>query len=129
VYEDKFFLGFLDINPLAEGHTLVIPKTHYRHVWELPLSGSGSIGDYFKVVQRIAKVLNSKLEPKDPIYSMIMGYEIPHASIHLIPGVYRSGFGLSIGNYLTTKKAKTIDSDKAFAVIQKIGKIPQLFPN
>src|SRR5689334_15259591 len=101
VYEDKFFLAFLDINPLAEGHTLVIPKKHYRHVWELPQAGSGSIGDYFRVVQHIAKVLNSKLEPREPIYSMVMGYEIPHASIHLLPNVYK-GFGLTLANFLTS---------------------------
>lgn len=126
VYEDKFFLAFLDINPLAEGHTLVIPKTHYRHVWELPPTGSGSIGDYFKVVQKISKVLNYKLEPKEPVYSMVMGYEIPHASIHLVPNVYK-GFGLTLANFLHTRKKGTIDSDKAFSVIQKIGKIPPLY--
>lgn len=122
VYEDKNFLAFLDINPLAEGHTLVIPKAHYRHVWELPISGTGSIGEYFKVVQKVARVLNYKLEPKEPVYSMVMGYEIPHASIHLIPNVYK-GFGLTLANFLQTRKSSTIDSDEAFKVLQKIGKI------
>ncbi len=120
VYEDKFFLAFLDINPLAEGHTLVIPKTHYRHVWELPPAGAGSIGEYFRVVQIVSKLLNSRLEPKEPIYSLIMGYEIPHASIHLIPNVYK-GFGLTLASFLQSRKPKeAFDSDVAIKVLKKL---------
>ncbi|MEP7103737.1 MAG: HIT domain-containing protein [Candidatus Dojkabacteria bacterium] len=119
VYEDKSFLAFLDINPLSEGHTLVIPKAHFRHVWELPDSGTGSVGEYFKVVQVVAKLLNARLESKEPIYSLIMGFEIPHASIHLIPNVYK-GFGLTLANFLQTRKSKTIDSDVAFKVLKKL---------
>ncbi|MFS8130724.1 MAG: HIT family protein [Candidatus Dojkabacteria bacterium] len=120
VYEDRNFLAFLDINPLSEGHTLVIPKAHFRHVWELPSAGTGSVAEYFKVVQHVAKILNYKLEPKEPIYSMIMGYEIPHASIHLIPNVYK-GFGLTLASFLQTRKAPTIDSEQAFKVLKKLG--------
>ncbi len=50
VYEDEKFLAFLDINPLSPGHTQVIPKEHYRWVWDVP-----NIGEYFEVVKKIAK--------------------------------------------------------------------------
>ena len=36
IYEEEGFLAFLDINPWVEGHTLVIPKKHYRWVWDMP---------------------------------------------------------------------------------------------
>ena len=49
IYEDSDFMAFLDIRPLAPGHALVIPKKHYRWVWDVP-----AIGDYFTIVQKIA---------------------------------------------------------------------------
>ena len=49
VYEDENFLAFLDIRPLNLGHTLVIPKKHFRWVWDVP-----NIGEYFEVVCKIA---------------------------------------------------------------------------
>lgn len=45
VYEDEKFLAFLDINPRNPGHTLVIPKEHFRWVWDVPY-----LGEYFEVV-------------------------------------------------------------------------------
>ncbi len=62
IYEDDGFLAFLDINPQSPGHTQVIPKKHYRWVWDLPPARAGgaqagvpgNIGDYFGVVQKIA---------------------------------------------------------------------------
>ena len=45
VYEDNEFMAFLDVRPLNLGHTLVIPKKHYRWVWDVP-----NIGEYYEVV-------------------------------------------------------------------------------
>ena len=50
IYETDNFLAFLDIAQFSEGHTLVIPKTHYRFVWDVP-----NIGEYFQVVQKVAQ--------------------------------------------------------------------------
>lgn len=79
VYEDKSFLAFLDIRPLAPGHTLVIPKAHYRWVWDMP-----NVGEYFLVVQKIAKALQRTFGT-DAIHSKIVGEEIPHAHTWLYP--------------------------------------------
>ena len=49
VYEDDKFMAFLDINPRSAGHTQVIPKDHYRWVWDVP-----NAGEYFEVVKKIA---------------------------------------------------------------------------
>ncbi|MEI7463544.1 MAG: HIT domain-containing protein, partial [Candidatus Taylorbacteria bacterium] len=46
IYEDADFLAFLDIRPLSPGHMLVIPKKHYRWVWDVP-----NVGEYFEVVR------------------------------------------------------------------------------
>ena len=81
IYEDDSFLAFLDINPWVEGHTLVIPKKHYRWVWDMP---EKLVKEYFAVVAKIAnhyrKVLGVEF-----VMSWIYGYDVPHAHIHLVP--------------------------------------------
>ncbi len=86
VYEDNEFLAFLDIHPLSPGHTLIIPKKHYRWVWDLPAGrqASPNIGDFFEVAKKIA-VAQQKAFDTDWILSKIIGDEIPHAHIWIFP--------------------------------------------
>ncbi len=94
VYEDENFLAFLDINPQSPGHTQVIPKKHYRWVWDLPAVSEQSddgrecpnIGDYFRVVRKIA-IAQQKAFDTDWIISKIVGDEVPHAHIWVFPGI------------------------------------------
>jgi histidine triad (HIT) family protein len=79
VYEDADFLAFLSIAPDAPGHTLVIPKEHYRWVWDYP-----EIGKYYEVVRKIA-VAQRKAFSEEMIVSKVFGDEIPHAHIHVLP--------------------------------------------
>ena len=79
VYEDKNFLAFLDINPQSPGHTQVIPKEHFRWVWDTP-----NVGEYFEIVKKIAKA-QQKAFDTDWILSRIVGDEIPHAHIWVYP--------------------------------------------
>ncbi len=80
VYQDDQFLAFLDINPITPGHTLVIPKKHYRWVYDLP-----NFGQYWQVAQKVAlNIKNSRLKPES-ISFITMGDEVPHAHIHIIP--------------------------------------------
>jgi len=79
VYEDKLFLAFLDINPLNPGHTLVVPKVHYRWVLDMP-----EFDKYWTVAGRVGKVLQKSLKA-DSINFLTLGYEISHAHIHVIP--------------------------------------------
>ena len=79
VYEDEKFLAFLDIHPLSPGHTLVIPKEHYRFVWDVP-----NAGEYFEVAKKIAKA-QQKSFGTDVIWSKIMGDEVYHAHIWIFP--------------------------------------------
>jgi len=80
VYEDDDFLAFLDINPQSPGHTLVIPKTHHRWVWDVPNAGA-----YFEVVKKIAKAQQEAFNT-DWILSKIVGVDVYHAHIWIYPG-------------------------------------------
>lgn len=79
IYETDNFLAFLDIAQFSEGHTLVIPKTHYRFVWDVP-----NIGEYFQVVQKVAQhyIKNFNFKYVD---SLVYGRMVPHAHVHLVP--------------------------------------------
>jgi histidine triad (HIT) family protein len=83
VYEDENFLAFLDINPLAPGHVQVIPKKHYRFVWDLPTE---EIGKYFEVVQKIA-LAQKRAFNAEIVRSQVYGEEIHHAHIWVWPDV------------------------------------------
>lgn len=86
VYEDENFMAFLDINPQSPGHVQVIPKQHYRWVWDLPAQAGvpSNIGDYFRISQKIA-LAQRKAFGTDWILSKIVGDEIDHAHIWLFP--------------------------------------------
>ncbi|MBI1975528.1 MAG: HIT family protein [Candidatus Vogelbacteria bacterium] len=79
VYEDGEFLAFLDIHPRGTGHTQVIPKQHYRWVWDVP-----DIGRYFEVVRMIAKAMQ-KAFGEELIRSQVFGDEVEHAHVWLWP--------------------------------------------
>lgn len=80
VYEDEHFLAFLDINPQSPGHTQVIPKEHYRWVWDVP-----NVGEYFEVARKIAKAQQKAFET-DFIIAKVVGDEVEHAHIWVFPG-------------------------------------------
>jgi len=79
VYEDEHFLAILDIQPRAPGQTLVIPKEHYRWVWDVPEAGK-----YFEIARKIARALQ-KAFGVEMILSKVVGEEVPHAHIWLFP--------------------------------------------
>lgn len=79
VYEDDNFIAFLDIRPLNKGHTLIIPKKHYRWVYDVE-----DFGHYWEIAKKIALAALDSLEAKT-VQFITMGFEVPHAHIHLIP--------------------------------------------
>ncbi|MBS1580992.1 MAG: HIT family protein [Bacteroidetes bacterium] len=81
VGEDERYLAFLDINPLREGHTLVVPKLEVDKFFELPPDLLAGIMPFAQgVAARIARVV-----PCDRIGVSVVGLEVPHAHVHLIP--------------------------------------------
>ena len=81
VAEDDRFLAFLDINPLREGHTLVIPKVEIDYLFDLDDDLLAGILPFAKGVARKIKAV----VPCDRIGVTVIGLEVPHAHIHLIP--------------------------------------------
>jgi len=79
VYEDPDFVAFLDIHPQSPGHTLIIPRQHYRWVWDVEHAGM-----YFEVARKIA-LAQRKAFGTDFIVSKIVGDEVPHAHIWVFP--------------------------------------------
>lgn len=79
VYEDENFLAFLDIHPRGPGHTQIIPKKHYKWVWDVP-----NAEEYFEVVKEIA-LAQKKAFKTDMVRSQIYGEEISHAHIWVWP--------------------------------------------
>ena len=81
VGEDDRFLAFLDIAPLREGHTLVIPKVEVDRFFDLPADVLAGIMPFAQeVAARIQRAI-----PCDRIGVAVIGLEVPHAHVHLIP--------------------------------------------
>lgn len=81
VGEDDRYLAFLDINPVRRGHSLVIPKLEVDKFFDLPPEVLAGIMPFAQgVAKRIAAVV-----PCDRIGVSVVGLEVPHAHVHLIP--------------------------------------------
>lgn len=112
VYEDNLFLAFLDIRPLNPGHVLVIPKKHYRWVWDVP-----EIGKYYEIVAKIANALRKAMKTEQ-IVSLVFGEEVPHAHVWLVPRFKNDGHAEAID----LKNIKDINEDEMKEIQEKIKK-------
>ena len=81
IYEDDLTLAFLDIFPIVRGHVLVIPKKQVEDIWDLP-------DEYYTAlmvtVKKVALRLDRVLSPRK-IGLKVMGTDVPHAHVHVIP--------------------------------------------
>ncbi len=81
VAESVDFLAFLDVNPLAEGHVLVIPKKEVDYLFDL----DDEIYTELQIFAKIVAIALKKAVPCKKIGVAVIGLEVPHAHIHLIP--------------------------------------------
>lgn len=81
VAENTDFYAFLDINPLVKGHTLVVPKKEADYIYDLD---DRMAGEMFVFSKRVAKAIQ-KVIPCKRVGIAVIGLEVPHAHIHLIP--------------------------------------------
>jgi histidine triad (HIT) family protein len=81
ITEDDKFYAFLDINPLAKGHTLVIPKKEIDYIFDIE---DDLIKEYFAFSKRVALAIDKVIDCKR-VGVAVVGLEVPHAHIHLIP--------------------------------------------
>lgn len=92
VYEDERTLAFLDSHPLADGHTLVIPKAHYERLEDVPLPEVGAV---FQTVHKVSRAVREALDASATTIGIhngpAAGQVVPHLHVHIIPR--RSGDG------------------------------------
>lgn len=81
IAEDERFFAFMDINPVQKGHTLVIPKREDDYIFNL---ADDEIGAMMVFAKKVAKAIE-KAVPCKRIGVAVIGLEVPHAHIHLIP--------------------------------------------
>lgn len=112
VYDDEHFLGFLDIRPLNPGHILLIPKEHCRWVDDVPRTA-----EYFGIARRISKALKSEMGAAAVSY-VTLGFEIPHAHLHLIPRFRGDGHG----GFIDWKNIKQVPDDEMKRIAEKLSR-------
>ncbi len=81
VAENDNFIAFLDINPLKRGHSLVVPKVEVDYIFDLDDS---YLAEMIVFAKQVAKAIE-KVVPCKRIAVSVIGLEVPHAHIHLIP--------------------------------------------
>jgi len=90
IAENDRFYAFLDINPLAKGHTLVIPKSEIDYIFDLDDETTAGL---FVFAKKVAKGIKAVVDCKK-IGITVLGLEVPHAHVHLVPinGIYDIDF-------------------------------------
>ncbi len=81
ILEDDRYYAFLDINPLAEGHTLVIPKVETDYLFDLE---DELLADMMVFAKKVALAIDRTMDCKR-VGVAVLGLEVPHAHIHLVP--------------------------------------------
>ena len=107
IAEDERFFAFMDINPVAVGHTLVIPKREDDYIFNLD---DDEIGAMMVFAKKVAKAIE-KAVPCKRIGVAVIGLEVPHAHIHLIP--------ISQEGDMDFKKEHVHMSEEEFLEVQK----------
>ncbi len=79
--EDEQFYAFLDINPVTRGHVLVIPRREVDYIFDME---DQELADFQVFAKRVATALK-KAFPCKKVAQVVLGLEVPHAHIHLIP--------------------------------------------
>lgn len=81
IYEDEDTFAFLDISPIATGHTLIVPRKQTEYLWDLD-------DDTYQKVMATAKKIATHMKQKlqvEYVGMQVIGVDVPHAHVHLIP--------------------------------------------
>ena len=109
VAEDDHYLAFLDINPLQKGHVLVIPKQETDYIFDLE---ENQLSGLFVFAQKVARAIKKAI-PCERIGVTVIGLEVPHAHVHLIPINGMSDMEFS-------KPKLTLSTDEFLAIAKSI---------
>jgi histidine triad (HIT) family protein len=109
VAENSDFIAFLDINPNAKGHTLVVPKKEENKIFDLSKEAYASLMDFsYQVAKAIEKTL-----PCKRVGMSVIGLEVPHVHVHLIP--LNAMADIQFVQKVTLSKEEFIDLAKAIS--------------
>jgi histidine triad (HIT) family protein len=103
IYEDRNSLAFLDIQPVSDGHILIVPKKHI--IW-MQDADDKTISEIFKLAKKLMKAIKNGIKC-DYVQVSIVGKDVPHFHIHLIPRYFNDGFP-----QFTTKKYQNGESNE-----------------
>lgn len=118
IAEDQHFFAFLDINPLSEGHTLVVPKVETDYIFDL---SDEQLSAMMLFAKRVGRAIEAAV-PCKRIGIAVIGLEVPHCHIHLCPIN-----GIGDLNFSLPKKKFTADAFAATAqrISQQYALLPQ----
>jgi histidine triad (HIT) family protein len=94
VYEDETTLAFLDVNPLASGHTLVIPKEHGQQVADLPELAPVVLGRAAELAPAVRDAVGADGTTIAVNDGPAAGQEVPHLHVHIVPRTEADGAGM-----------------------------------
>jgi len=110
IYEDEHSVAFLDLHPLKDGHTLVIPKAHYERLKDVP---PDQVGPLFVAVQRVTQAVQSAMDAPAATVGIHNGSEagqaVPHLHVHVIPRHPGDGGG-TLHNVVQGKAEESLDA-------------------
>ena len=112
VYQDDMLIGFMDIQPVTRGHTLLIPKAHAERIADLPPE-TGEV--LFAAASRIARALYDSMRCEGVNWFVadgeVAGQEVLHFHLHIIPRYHEDGFGLAFPpDYRDLPARKALDN-------------------
>jgi histidine triad (HIT) family protein len=108
IYEDENHLAFLDVMPLVRGHVLVVPKREIDYIFDF---SEDEMANMWKFALPVAKAIKKAI-PCKRIGTAVIGLEVPHAHIHLVP--------MDTANDLNFTREKLIVSNEELAEIADI---------
>lgn len=115
IYEDDKTLAFLDIHPLMPGHVLVIPKNQVDHIEDLGQDDYQALySTVKKVSSRVREIMGTKR-----VVTLVMGYDVPHAHVHVLPSDSGQDFYDAIGK-VHDAMAKEPDHDQLAKIADRL---------
>jgi histidine triad (HIT) family protein len=113
VAENDRYLAFLDINPVAKGHTLVVPKQEVDYLFDLD---DDTLAGLFRFAKQVARALDQAIECKR-VGVVVVGTEVPHAHVHLIPFQRESQVAATAPKLSFTKEEMTEIASRVAALV------------
>lgn len=114
--EDQQFYAFLDINPLVKGHTLVIPRREVDYIFDMEDDEIAA----FEVFAKKVAIALKQVFPCKKVAQVVLGLEVPHAHIHLIPMNSESDVNFSKEKLSLTEEEFKDIADQIYTAFQNL---------